>query len=325
MLEKLRFLLNGAINQVSQLRMALGIVGIASAIAMSSIVLKDHLSNIGGVVVAINMGVLLMFAILMFVAASKAKGDTGKSYQKLYFIIVCVFSLILLVSAVLSLTSVFYKTPLDFNSLSGSQAVVETFEGDYRIEESVIYFDLSKRIKTKGMKDIESKVLRSRIDRVVRQRPIENPYKIQSGTNGLRIENISSSTHNSMKTEKVESGRFSSTTKLTYIHKISANRFPIGEIVDVNLDVVFVNAFSGEREEWLGTCPNIDTKELTILVKFPDNKLCKKAWAMEQPTGNSEIAFRGNSKPVIQDNGKLVTWTIRNPSKGIGYFIAFNW
>ena len=75
------------------------IAGIAAAIAIAALVLRDSLSSIAGVVVAVNMGVMLMIAILIFVNAARSRGQSGKPYHKLYFAVSCVFSAILAVSA----------------------------------------------------------------------------------------------------------------------------------------------------------------------------------------------------------------------------------
>jgi hypothetical protein len=307
-------------KKITQLRFALGIAAIAAAIAIAALFMRGYFSSIGGVVVAVNMGVMLMIAILMFVAAAKAKGQASKPYQKLYFAISCAFSFILIVSAALSLSSVFFHTPLDFRDQS---MIEQSFNGDYRVEESVVLFDLRKRQATNGHPGLESRDPRIRIDRVVRQRPTNAPYEIQTGTNGLRIDQINSPTHPSMTTREVSSDRFKLTTDYTYISSIPADRFPIGESVTVQLEGVFINAFKGDDEEWTGVCPSIDTNVITMIVLFPKDKPCKEVQAMEERTGNKEVLYEGISNPVIHDGGSMVTWTIFKPVKGTGYFIAF--
>ncbi|MEP0984301.1 hypothetical protein [Ekhidna sp.] len=326
MIEFLLGILNKTVEKVKELRIAIGIVTIATALAIAGLILKDQLSNLAGVIVAINMGIVLLFAILMFIAATKAKGQSAKAYQRLYFILTCVFSLILLTSAVLSLSSVFFGKPLDFSEDTATTSLIEPiFDGEYRIEESVLLFDLRQRLDLLTDAQPESKTFRHRIDRVVRQKTTTNPYKMQSGTNGDRMEGFESRTHSSMSTKEVQSSIFGSTTDHTYIHSIESDRFPISEVVNVELKATFVNSFRAEPEEWLGVCPNTDTKEITFIILFPENKRCINARAMELPTGSNEIEFRGTSKPVIHDQGRIVTWTLSNPVKGVGYYVAYQW
>lgn len=312
------------VQKVRELKFALAVAAIAAAVAIAASFLRGYLSTVGGVVIAVNMGVMLMIAVLMFRAAAKATGQAKNSYTRLYAVLAWVFSGILTASAILSLTSVFFHLPLDLRD--AELAPVEgVYNGDYRIDETVIMTDLRRRIPTQGVAGVKSRDAKYRIDRVVRQRSTNAPYQMQSGTNGEGIEEIVSPTHVSMTTEEVVGSRFSLTTKHTYIHAIPADRFPINEPVTVQLQGVFVNAFAGEEEEWVGACPNVDTESLTLVVLFPESKLCKDAWAMEQPTGSGEINFRGKSAPVVHDGGRMVTWTIARPSKGVGYFIAFKW
>ncbi|HYX50807.1 MAG TPA: hypothetical protein VE843_13745, partial [Ktedonobacteraceae bacterium] len=111
-------LLSMSIQKIRQLRFALGIAGIAAAVAIAAIVLRGQLSSIAGVVVAVNMGVMLMIAILMFVAAAKSRGQAGKPYQRLYFAVSCIFAIALAASALLSLTSVFFHWPRNFQEIA---------------------------------------------------------------------------------------------------------------------------------------------------------------------------------------------------------------
>ncbi len=321
MLNQALQILSLSIEKIRQLRFALGIAGIAAAIAIAALVLRGTFSNIAGVVVAVNMGVMLMIAILIFVTAAKARGQAGKPYHKLYFAVSCVFSAILAASALLSLASVFFHWPLDFRQ-TASAAVAAN--GDYRVEESVVIFDLRNRKSVKG-KILESKEPKMRIDRVVRQRLTNKPYQIKSGTNGLRVEQIVSPTHPSMTTQEIFADMFPLTTKHSYTSTIPADRFPIGEPVTVQTNSVFVNAFTGEDKEWVGVSPDIDTAVITIVVLFPTEKPCKEVIGMEKPMGTNPTQYPGTTKPVLQEDGSLVTWTINKPSKGTGYFIAFKW
>jgi hypothetical protein len=261
MLSHALHILSLSIDKIKQLKYALGIAGVAAAIAIAALMLRDSLSSIAGVVVAVNMGVMLMIAILIFVNAARSRGQAGKPYHKLYFAVSCVFSAILAVSALLSLASVFFHWPLDFRQ-TASAAVIAT--GDYRVQESVIIFDLRNRKSLNG-KILESKEPKMRIDRVVRQRLTDKPYQIKSGTNGLRVEQIVSPTHPSMTTQEIYADMFPLTTKHSYTSTIPADRFPIGEPVTVQTNSVFVNAFTGEDKEWAGVsaltrkCRNLDS------------------------------------------------------------------
>jgi hypothetical protein len=87
----------------------------------------------------------------------------------------------------------------------------------------------------------------------------------------------------------------------------------------------YVNAFSNNDEEWTGSCPNIDTDSLTMIVLFPENKPAKAARGMEQKNGSPEKPFTGASAPIILNGGRIVTWTVTKPTRGIGYYIAFKW
>jgi hypothetical protein len=316
-------ILQASMGKIAQLKYALGIAGVAAAMAIAAILLHGYFSSIGGVVVAVNMGVMLMIALLMFVAAAKAKGRAGQPYQKLYFIIACAFSFILIVSALLSLSSVFFRFPLDF--VVEAKTVEPSFVGDYRNEESVIIFDLRNRQPVNGRPGAESKEPKMRVDRVVRQRPTNAPYEIKAGTNGLRIEQFQSPTHPSMTTKEVFPEFFPLTTKHSYTSIIPSDRFPIGETVTVESNSVFVNAFTGEEKEWAGASSDIDTIVLTIVILFPKGKPCKEVVAMEKPMGSNPVPYDGTTKPVMQGDGSMVTWTIVKPVKGNGYFIAFKW
>jgi hypothetical protein len=315
-------ILSMSIRKIRQLRFALGIAGIAAAVAIAAVVLRGHSSSIAGVVVAVNMGVMLMIAILMFVAAAKSRGQAGKPYQRLYFGISCIFSVVLASSALLSLASVFFHWPLDFRETAAAAAVAE---GDYRIEESVVVFDLRNRKQTDGRTMLESKEPKMRVDRVVRQRITDAPYQIKSGTNGLRIEQIVSPTHPSMTTEEIRAEMFPLTTKHSYTSSIPADRFPIGEPVTVKTNSVFVNAFTGDQKEWAGVSTDIGTDVITMIVLFPKEKPCKEVTAMQKPMGTNPSPYNGTTRPVLQGDGSMVTWTINKPSKGTGYFIAFKW
>jgi hypothetical protein len=322
MLEPMWRLLMLGIQKVKEVRYALAFAAIAAAVAIAASFLHGYMSNVGGVVVAVNMGVMLIIAVLMTVAAAKAKGEQGKPYARLYVVLAWVFSFILIASAILSLTSVFFNHPIDFRT---SSAIEPTYSGDYRIQETVMLMDLRHRIPTKDTPGALSKDPKYRIDRVVRQRQTTVPYEMQWGTNGDRIEDFVSSTHPGMTTKEESSARFSLTTKHTYVNLIPADQIPFNYPTDVMVQATFVNAFAGEQEEWVGACPNVDTELLTMIVLCPQNKVCRSARAMEQPTGSAEIPFRGFSVPVIHDGGKLITWSIMRPSKGVGYFIAFTW
>lgn len=311
-----------SVQKIKELRFVLGITGIAAAMAVAAILLRGYLSSIAGVVVAVDMGVMLLIAILMFVAAAKARGKESRPYKKLYFAISCIFSLILATSALLSLSSVFFHWPLDFRPQQ--TAAAPSISGDYRIEESVVVFDLRKRKRVDGTTP-ESKEPKRRMDRVVRQRLADAPYQIKSGTNGKRIEQISSPTHPSMTTQEIFADLFPLTTKHSYTSSIPADRFPIGEGVTVETNSVFVNAFTGEEKEWAGVCPEFDTAVITIVILFPKEKPCREALAMEKPMGSNGFPYRGTTAPVVQDDGSMAVWTISKPLKGNGYFIAFKW
>jgi hypothetical protein len=318
-------ILQASTRKISQLKYALGIAGVAAAVAISAILLQGYFSSIGGVIIAVNMGVMLMVALLMFVAAVKARGRAGEPYRKLYFLIACAFSFVLVISALLSLSSVFFGFPLDIIAIAKEPPVEPSIDGDYRIEESVIVFDLRKRQSVAGRPGAESKESKMRIDRVVRQRPTDVPFEIKSGTNGLRVEQFQSPTHPSMTTEEVFPKFFPLTTKHSYTSSIPSDRFPIGEPVTVQMSSVFVNAFTGEDNEWAGASSDIHTSVLTLIVLFPKDKPCKEALAMEKPMGSNPVPYRGTTKPVLQGDGSMVTWTIVKPIKGNGYFIAFKW
>lgn len=316
-------ILQASARKISQMNYALGVAGVAAAVAIAAILLRGYLSSVGGVIVAVNMGVMLMIALLMFVAAAKARGRTGRPYQKLYFVIACAFSFILIVSALLSLSSVFFHFPLDF--VAQAQPAEPALAGDYRNEESVIIFDLRKRQPVNGRPGVESKESKMRIDRIVRQRPTDAPYEIKSGTNGLRIEQFESPTHPSMITREVFPELFPLTTKHSYTSSVPSDRFPIGEPVTVQTNSVFVNAFTGEDREWAGASQDIDTAVLTLVVLFPKDKPCAEALAMEKPMGSNPVPYSGPTRPVMQKDGGMVTWTIVKPVKGNGYFLAFKW
>jgi hypothetical protein len=310
-----------AIKKVKEVKYALAFAAIAAAVAIAASFLKGYLSSIAGVVVAVNMGVMLIFAVLMMIAAARAKGEHAKRYAKMFLILAWVFSTILTISACLSLTSVFFHWPMDFRQSS----IEPLYTGDYRVEETMMLMDLRNRVSTDGNAGAISRDIKYRIDRVVRQRPTDVPYTLQWGTNGQAIDNIISSTNPGMTTTEVKSGRFAQTTKHTYISSIPAEEVPLNYPVEIDAQATFVNAFSGETEEWVGACPNEDTALLTMIVYCPENKRCTKARPMEQPIGSGEISFRGDTRPIIFDAGRTIVWNVPNPTKGVGYFIVFNW
>jgi hypothetical protein len=322
MIEEMQQFISAATQKVKEVRFALAFAAIAAAVALSAVFLRGYLSTVGGVVVAVNMGVMLMLAVMMIIAASKAKGEEGKKYGRLYLVLAWVFSSILALSAVLSLASVFFKWPLNFSTTS----IEPIYDGDYRIVETVMIMDLRGRTPTKGIPGAISKDTKYRLDRVVRQRSTTAPYELQWGTNGTGIENIKSSTNPGMTTMTVKDSKFFKiSTAHTYVSSIPSDQILLNYPTDVKTEATFVNGFSGDSEEWLGACPNIDTETLTMVLLCPGSKPCKTAKPMEDPTGNSEVPFRGNTTPVISPDGKVVTWTIQRPSKGVGYFIDFTW
>lgn len=322
MIPEAQAFLNGAIKKVKELRYALAIAGIAAAVAVSASFLRGYMSSVAAVVVAVNMGVMLIIAVLMMVAAARAKGEGAKPYARLYLVLAWVFSFVLTASAILSLSSVFFNTPLDFREKS---AIEPSYSGDYRIQQTLMLMDLRHRVATTGKPGALSKDVKYRIDRVVKQRETDAPYTIQWGTNGDRVENIVSATHPGMSTVEQKSQLFGATTKHTYISSIPANQIALNYPTDIKVQATFVNGFSGDHEEWLGACPNVDTELLTMILLCPENKHCKSVRAMEAPTGSAEIPFRGSTVPLILDDGKLISWTVYRPTKGVGYFIDFNW
>lgn len=256
MIELMVNVLRWASDKVKPMRYGIALAGVAAAMALGAYFLRDYFGDVAGVVIAVNMGLFLMMAIAMFAVWTRAR---GKPYGVLFFIMACVFCAFVAVTALLSLTSVFYHTPLD---LGKTIPIERQFTGDYRVDESVVLIDLRNRIPTEGRPGVESKDPKRRIDRVVRQRPTDEAYQMQSGTNGLRVEGITSPTHASMTTEEVTSARFKLTTAHTYIHRIAADRFPIGEAVTVEVDGTFVNAFSGEHDEWTGVWRSCSTQSV---------------------------------------------------------------
>jgi hypothetical protein len=315
-------ILKTAMRKLKVLRYALGFAAIAAAVAIGSSVLRGYMSQISAVVVAVNMGVMLMIAVLMARFASRTAGTHARQYAKLYLLLAWLFSLILIVSACLSLSSVFFHYPVDFRDPS---AVETNYAGDYRIEETVTFMNLKHRVPTMGVPGAVSRDIKYRIDRIVKQRQTSVPYEMQWGTNGSNIVDFKSATHPGMQVREEQSKRFNLTTKHTYIASIPADQIPFNFKTDVRVEGTFINAFENDTEEWVGSCPNIETMALTMIVLFPDSKPAKEAVAMEQPTGSSEIPYRGTSAPVIHDGGRMVSWTVAHPVKGVGYFIAFKW
>jgi hypothetical protein len=315
-------LLKTGVQKVKEVRYALAFAAIAAAVAISAALLRGYMSNIGAVVVAVNMGVMLIIAVLMMIAAARAKGDRAKPYARLYLALAWVFSSVLTASAVLSLSSVFFHWPMDFRVKTSIDPI---YDGDYRIEETTMLMDLRHRVSSAGIPGAISKDIKYRTDRVVKQRQTNAPYQIQWGTNGDRVEDVLSPSHPGMTTSEARSGIFGLSTKHIYISSIPADQIPFNYPADIKAQATFVNAFSGEKEEWMGACPNVDTAILTMILLCPDSKVCKSATGMEMPTGSPEIPFRGATVPIIEDGGKIVTWSVFRPRKGVGYFIKFTW
>ena len=320
MLELALQIFRSAAAKITQFKFALFIAGIVAMMAIAAEMLKGQFSSIGGVIIAVTMGVMLLFAGLMFFAAAK---DKGGRYSTLFFISAWIFAALLMISAVFSLASVFFHWPLN---LTTTNEVVPRYEGDYLVRETVITADLRQRRSSTGAAtNVESKDPKMRVDRVVRQRTHAEPYQIPFGTNGSRVEQIESPTHPSMTTEVVKSSRFGSSIAHEYLAKIDSEKFPYQELQNVKTRMVYVNAFANEKEEWCGISPNNNTEVITMVILFPNDKPCKSALAHMKPINGTELAYDGPTKPEIYAEGRFLTWTILHPTKGVGYFVSWAW
>jgi hypothetical protein len=187
--------LNTGAAKVKELRFAFGIPAL-SAVAIAARFTKDELDT-RSVIIAVSMGTMLILALLMITAILNPKSEMGKPFERLYISLAWVFAALLATSAFFSATSLFFDWPGHIPSVSAKA------EADYHIDSTVLLTDLTNRIAITDEKKPQSKDVKIRTDFVVKRRETQVPYEIQSGTNGLPMEDIGSITHPGMTTEEV--------------------------------------------------------------------------------------------------------------------------
>jgi len=110
-----------------------------------------------------------------------------------------------------------------------------------------------------------------------------------------------------------------------YDLEVGLTRLAVGEQTQILNKVVFVDAFEGPDKEWFHTHIDYPTGALTIVLVFPDDRVCRTVTGFSKASSRKHYEEVTHGRPLLLEDGKIVSWRILKPELGVEYQLEWTW
>jgi len=93
-----------------------------------------------------------------------------------------------------------------------------------------------------------------------------------------------------------------------YLYKVPIGDQPAGFTELVSTMFIFSTGFENPAKEWWQASVAYPSKTVSVVIRFPDSKLCKKIAAFRILGIRGDKQPIKNSPPLISNEGAIVTW-----------------
>jgi len=108
--------------------------------------------------------------------------------------------------------------------------------------------------------------------------------------------------------------------------QVDVSDVPLNEEFLVINEITYWNAFRGEDQDWAAIKAEKDTREIALLLLFPQDKPYKSYELYAYPHGSGkQKLFAGESTIFPSKNHMTLFWKVNNPKTDYTYEIVWTW